>query len=420
MSLEASRRFLSLAAIYAVNQLALFVTFKVSAEVSAAPEHVALLTIHSVGSFVSQLADLGYSRPAYRNIARMESLSAQADYFFRVNLQRAIILAAVLPVVLAFTTFENAAPAAVIVLACCYVTGVALRSQWIFASHGFFGIARALEFASGGAMIGVMLLIYVGVIEPRNHVILAALALMRLAPLVLLSLAIFEKTSSARSAFVLDKEVFTESFVSTGIKAVLLFAHYSNAVLLLGFFAEAEVSDYLHAEKLFYAGLGVFAFAASDLIRLAARGVFSRLPWYWLAASVFAVTSVIVLILMQFSEFAVRIAFSEAYVSAARPLNWMLASFPFFAANVVVGNAYLSRREHDRLNLVCCAISSLGNIGVVAWAVLTRQPDVAAFGILASEALGLVTFGLALTLFGGPEGTSTPRADAPAPERVSG
>ena len=42
MSADSSRRFLSLAAIYAINQISLFVTFKVSAEIASPVAHVAL------------------------------------------------------------------------------------------------------------------------------------------------------------------------------------------------------------------------------------------------------------------------------------------------------------------------------------------------------------------------------------------
>src|SRR5215216_1333278 len=119
MSVESFRRFFSLAAIYAVNQLSLFATFKVSAEISSPVEHVALLTIHSAGVFVSLLADLGYSRPAYRNIAHLESVPEQASYYFRVNIQRTLILAAVLPIVLFVTNIGDAASPLALVLGCC-------------------------------------------------------------------------------------------------------------------------------------------------------------------------------------------------------------------------------------------------------------------------------------------------------------
>jgi hypothetical protein len=390
MSADSSRRFLSLAAIYAINQISLFVTFKVSAEIASPVAHVALLAIHSVGSFVSQLADLGYSRPAYRNIAHLESVSAQADYYVRVNLQRALILAVVLPVVVAFTSFGDSATQLTLALGCCYVVGVALRSQWIFASHAFFALARRLEFASGLAMVALMVLIYIDAIGAGGNVILAGLALMRLAPLAILSAAILRKISAWRHAFVLDREIFVESLMSTGMKVALLFAHYSNSIMLLVFFEESQVSDYLHAEKLFYAGLGIFAFAANDIIRLAARGLFRDLPWWWLAGGMFLLAGAAVLVLTQVSGWAVALAFSDAYRSAATPLNWMLLGFPVVATNIVIANAYLFTRSHDRLNLVCAVLSALANVAVVACAVSSGRPNLAAFGVLATEVVGFL------------------------------
>jgi len=105
----------------------------------------------------------------------------------------------------------------------------------------------------------------------------------------------------------------------------------------------------------------------------------------------------VVLVAMQVSGFAVGLAFSDAYLSAATPLNWMLVGFPFFAANVVIGNAYLSTRQYDRLSLVCCAIAATANVAVVAWAVLSKHPNYAAFGVLASEGLGLLVLIVAIT-----------------------
>src|SRR5215208_2579110 len=81
--------------VYVTNTASLFVAFKAAALTLSPSQNVLLLSIHSVSMFVSQASDLGYSRPAYRNLAQRPELAEQAKYYYGVNLQRFDI--AVLP-----------------------------------------------------------------------------------------------------------------------------------------------------------------------------------------------------------------------------------------------------------------------------------------------------------------------------------
>ena len=60
-----SRLYLMLV-LYVANTASLFIAFKAAALTLSPSQNVLLLSIHAVSMFASQVADLGYSRPAYR------------------------------------------------------------------------------------------------------------------------------------------------------------------------------------------------------------------------------------------------------------------------------------------------------------------------------------------------------------------
>jgi hypothetical protein len=77
--------------LYVTNTASLFVAFRASALTLRPSQNVLLLSIHSVGMFASQVSDLGYSRPAYRNLAQRPELAEQASYYYKVDFQRFLI-----------------------------------------------------------------------------------------------------------------------------------------------------------------------------------------------------------------------------------------------------------------------------------------------------------------------------------------
>jgi len=89
------------------------------------------------------------------------------------------------------------------------------------------------------------------------------------------------------------------------------------------------------------------------------------------------------------APFFLKLLFSADYVSAAEPLRWMLIGFPLLSTNMMLENAYVYLRRHDGFALKAALVASLGNLLTVAAAYSMMRPDVAAFGVLASEGASL-------------------------------
>ena len=375
-------------ALYVTNTASLFVAFKASALTLSPSQNVLLLSIHSVCMFVSQVSDLGYSRPAYRNLAQRPELAEQASYYYKVNFQRFLIMLFCLPIAYVFMPISEQTLLAI--LGILLVVGFSLRSPWLVAANAslfrLYSISEIICSSLAVAIfIGIILLEY----RPTLIVILSILVAARLGPVLLVSERLFRYVSSA-AVFRLDRDIFRESLASLGIKLIMLGSHWSNGFFLVVLFTQGEVGMYLQADKLFYAGVGSFAFLSQELVRLATAGHFERVRWYVLAASCFLISSVVALCFAISAPFFLKLAFSASYVAAAEPLRWMLIGFPLLATNFTLANAYLHHRRHDGFALRVASIAAFANLLIVAAAYFTMHPNAAAFGVIASEGAVLV------------------------------
>jgi O-antigen/teichoic acid export membrane protein len=380
--------------LYVANTASLFVAFKAAALTLSPSQNVLLLSIHSVSMFASQVADLGYSRPANRNLAQRPELAEQASYYFKVNVQRFLMMLLCLPVAYVFMpTSGQTLPA---ILGVLLVIGFSLRSPWLVAANArLFRLYSASEIIfSSLAVTSFAAIIFLGY-QPTLVVILSILVASRLGSVLLVSERLFHYISPA-VVFRLDRDIFRESLDSLGIRLILLGSHWSNGLFVVVLFTQAEVGMYLQADKLFYAGVGSFAFLAQELVRLATAGHFQRVRWYVLGASCFALFSVVSIFFALTAPFFLKLVFSASYVGATEPLRWMLLGFPILATNFTLGNAYLHHRRHDGFALKLCSLAAFGNLLTVATAYFMMRPNAAAFGVIASE--GAVFLFMAYTL----------------------
>jgi hypothetical protein len=379
--------------LYVANTASLFVAFKAAALTLSSGQNVLLLSIHSVTMFVSQVSDLGYSRPAYRNLAQRPELAEQASYYYKVNFQRFLIMLFCLPIAYFFMPISG--QTLVPILGMLLVVGFSLRSPWLVAANAslfrLYSISEIICSSLAVAIfVGIMLLEY----HPTLIVILSILVAARLGPILLVSERLFRYVSSA-VVFRLDRDIFRESLASLGIKLIMLGSHWSNGFFLVVLFTQAELGLYLQADKLFYAGVGSFAFLSQELVRLAIAGHFQRVRWYALAAGCFLVSSVAAICFAISAPFFLKLLFSASYVAAAEPLRWMLIGFPLLATNFTLGNVYLHHRRHDGFALKLASLAVFANLFTVAAAYFLMRPNAAAFGVIASE--GTVFLFLAFT-----------------------
>jgi hypothetical protein len=374
--------------VYVANTASLFLAFKAAALTLSTSQNVLLLSIHSVSMFVAQVSDLGYSRPAYRNLAQRPQIAEQARYYYSVNVQRFLIMLVCLPLACVFMPVSG--QPLVLILAVLLVVGFSLRSQWLVAATPKLFRAYTISeilFSSlaVGVFVGIILLEY----HPTLIVILSIVVAARLGPVILVSERLFRYVSSA-AVLRFDRDIFRESLASLGIKLILLASHYSNGFFIIVLFTQSEVGMYLQADKLFYAGVGSFAFLSQEVVRLATAGHFKRVPWYVSAAVCFLVFSVLAIAFAISAPFFLKLVFSEVYVAAAEPLRWMLMGFPVMATNMILGNAYLHHRRHDGLIVKIACYATLGNLLTLAAVYFMMQPNAAAFGVIASESAALV------------------------------
>jgi hypothetical protein len=374
--------------VYVTNTASLFLGFKAGAMTLSPSQNVLLLSVHSVSMFVAQVSDLGYSRPAYRNLAQRPQLAEQAKYYYRVNFQRFLIMLFCLPIACIFIPATG--QPSVLILGVLLVVGFSLRSPWLVAASPrlfrTYTISEIIFSSLAAAVfVGIILLEY----RPTLTVVLAILVAARLGPVLLVSERLFRYISSA-AVFRFDRGIFHESLASLGIKLILLASHNSNGFFLIVLFTQSEIGLYLQADKLFYAGVGSFAFLSQEVVRLAAAGHFQRVRWYVLAASCFLVSSVVAICFAISAPFFLKLVFSEDYITAAEPLRWMLIGFPLMATNIVLGNAYLHHRRYDGLLIKDAALAAIGNLLTLAAVYFMMQPNAAAFGVLASEGAGFV------------------------------
>jgi O-antigen/teichoic acid export membrane protein len=395
--------------VYVTNTASLFVAFKASALTLSPSQNVLLLSIHSVSMFVSQVSDLGYSRPAYRNLAQRPELAEQAQYYYSVNFQRFLIMLFCLPMAYVFMPISE--QPLIIIPAILLVVGFSLRSPWLVAANASlfrtYSISEIIFSSLAAAIfVAIILLEY----QPTLVVILSILVAARLGPVIFVSERLFRYVSSA-AMFRFDRDIFRESLASLGIKLILLASHNSNGFFLVVLFTQSEVGMYLQADKLFYAAVGSFAFMCQEVVRLAIAGHFQRVPWYVLAAGCFLISSVLAICFAISAPFFLKLVFSASYVAAAEPLRWMLIGFPVMATNMILANAYVHHRRHDGFVLKCASFAALGNLLTVAAAYCLMQPNAAAFGVIASEGAGFVFLVSALRKGGVQiEGDSAPKA----------
>lgn len=388
-----SRLYLMLV-LYVANTASLFVAFKAAALTLSHSQNVLLLSIHAVSMFASQVADLGYSRPAYRNLAQRPQVADQAAYYYKVNFQRFLIMLLCLPIAYMYMpTSGQKLPA---VLGILLVVGFSLRSPWLVAANtSLFRLYSISEIIFSSLAVAIYVAIILLRYQPTLIVILSILVASRLGSVLLVSERLFRYVS-LKTVFHLDRDIFRESLDSLSIRLIMLGSHWSNGLFLVVLFTQTHVGLYLQADKLFYAGVGSFAFLSQELVRLATAGHFQRVRWFVLGASCFVASSVVSIFFAMTAPFFLKLVFSANYVDAAEPLRWMLLGFPLLATNFTLGNAYLHHRRHDGFALKLASVAAIGNLLVVAVAYATMRPNVAAFGVLASE--GAVFLLLAYTL----------------------
>jgi hypothetical protein len=370
--------------LYLANTASLFVAFKAAALTLSPSQNVLLLSIHSVSMFASQVADLGYSRPAYRNLAQRPELAEQASYYFKVNVQRFLMMLLCLPFVYVYMpTSGQTLPS---VLGILLVVGFSLRSPWLVAANArLFRLYSVSEIIFSSLAVAIFVAIILLKYQPTLIVILSILVASRLGSVLLVSERLFRYVSAA-VVFRLDRDIFRESLDSLGIRLIMLGSHWSNGLFLVVLFTQAEVGLYLQADKLFYAGVGSFAFLSQELVRLATAGHFQRVRWYVLGAICFVAASVVSVFFAFTAPFFLKLVFSASYVGAAEPLRCMLLGFPLLATNFTLGNAYLHHRRHDGFALKLASLAAIGNLLTVAAAYFMMRPNAAAFGVIASEA----------------------------------
>jgi O-antigen/teichoic acid export membrane protein len=374
--------------VYVTNTASLFLGFKAAALTLSPSQNVLLLSIHSISMFVAQVSDLGYSRPAYRNLAQRPQLAEQAKYYYRVNFQRFLVMLFCLPIACVFIPVTE--QPSVLILAVLLAVGFSLRSPWLVAAtpklFRTYTISEIIFSSLAAAVFaGIILLEY----HATLIIVLSILVAARLGPVMLISERLFRYVSSV-AVFRFDRDIFHESLASLGIKLILLVSHNSNGFFLVVLFTQSEIGLYLQADKLFYAGVGTFAFLSQEVVRLATAGHFRRVRWHVLAASCFLVSSVVAICFGLSAPFFLRLVFSEAYVAAAEPLRWMLIGFPLLATNFTLANVYLHHRSHDGFSLKVAAFAAISNLLTLAAVYFMMKPNAAAFGVLASEGAGFV------------------------------
>jgi O-antigen/teichoic acid export membrane protein len=373
--------------VYLTNTASLFAAFKAAALTLSPSQNVLLLSIHTVSMFVSQLSDFGYSRPAYRNLAQRPELAEQARYYYSVNFQRFLIMLFCLPIAYFFMPVSE--QPLIIVPGLLLIVALSLRSQWLAAADAsLFRTYSISEIIFSSLSIAIFVATILLEYRPTLIVILSILVAARLGPVILVSERLFRYLPSG---FVLrfDRDIFRESLASLGIKLILFASHNFNGFFLVMLFTQSEIGLYLQADKLFYAGVGTFVFLSQDTVRLAIAGHFRRVPWYVLAVSSLLIASVVAICFAITAPFFLKLLFSADYVSAAEPLRWMLIGFPLLATNIMLDNAYVYLRRHDGFALKAALVASLGNLLIVAAAYSMKRPDVAAFGVVASEGASL-------------------------------
>ncbi len=381
-------------ALYVANTATLFVAFKAAALTLSPSQNVLLLSIHSVSMFASQVADLGYSRPAYRNLAQRPDPKEQANYYYKVNFQRFLIMLLCIPVAYAYMpTSGQQLPT---VLGVLLIVGFSLRSPWLIAANaGFFRLYSVSEIIFSSVAAAIFVAIILLGYHPTLAVILTILVASKLGSVLLVSERLFHYVSST-VVFRFDRDILYESLDSLGIRLIMLGSHWSNGLFLVVLFTQADVGLYLQADKLFYAGVGSFAFLAQELVRLATAGHFLRVRWYIFAAICFVVSAVVSIFFAHTAPFFLKLMFSASYVGATEPLRWMMLGFPLLATNFALGNAYLHHRRHDGFALKMASLAAFANLLTVAAAYFMARPNVAAFGVVASE--GAVFLLVAYTL----------------------
>jgi O-antigen/teichoic acid export membrane protein len=231
---------------------------------------------------------------------------------------------------------------------------------------------------------------------------------------MLISERLFRHVSLA-TALRFDRNIFRESLASLGIKLLLLVSHYSNGFFVIVFFTQSELGLYLQADKLFYAGVGTFAFLSQEVVRLATAGHFQRVPWYILAATCLLISSVVTICFWISAPFFLKLVFSETYVAAAEPLRWMLIGFPLMATNMILANAYVHHRRYDALMLKTASFAALGNLLTVAAIYFMMRPNAAAFGVIASEGAAF-----AFLIYAFRKGVQTEGENAPKAKKHAG
>jgi hypothetical protein len=381
-------RLLLMVFVYVTSTASLFLAFKAAALTLSTSQNVLLLSIHSVCIFASQVSDLGYSRPAYRNLAQRSQPAEQAKYYFGVNFQRFLIMLFCLPLACFFMPVSGQPLA--LILGVLLVVGFSLRSPWLVAATPKLFHTYAVSeiiFSSLAVVIfaGIILLEY----HPTLVIVLGILVAARLCPVILISERLFRYFSST-AAPRFDRDIFRESLASLSIKLILLVSHNSNGFFIIVLFTQSEIGMYLQADKLFYAGVGAFAFLSQEVVRLAAAGHFQRVPWYVSAASCFLVSAVLAICFAMSAPFFLELVFSDSYVAAAEPLRWMLIGFPLMATNMVLVNAYLHQRRHDGYIVKAACYAALGNLLILATVYFMMRPNAVAFGVIASEGTALV------------------------------
>jgi len=374
--------------VYVTNTASLFLAFKAAALTLSPSQNVLLLSIHSVSMFVSQVSDLGYSRPAYRNLAQRPRLADQAKYYYSVNFQRFLIMLVCLPI--ACVLMPVSGQPLVLILAVLLVVGFSLRSPWLVAATPrLFRMYTISEIIFSSLAVAIFVGIILFEYRPTLIVILSMLVAARLAPVILVSERLFRYVSSA-AVLRFDRDIFHESLASLGVKLILLASHTSNGFFVIVLFTQSEVGMYLQADKLFYAGVGTFAFMSQEVVRLATAGHFRQVRWYVLAASCFIISSVLAICFAIAAPFFLTLVFSKTYVAAAEPLRWMLIGFPLMATNVILANAYFHHRRYDGLWIKASFFAALGNLLTLAAVYFIMQPNAAAFGVIASEGAAFV------------------------------
>lgn len=223
LSSSARRTILSILT-YVLNQAAILALFKISAVHLEVAENVSVIAIHSLGVFVTLLVDLGYSRPAYRYVAHENDPTRQASYYFRVNLQRLVILTVSIPFLFAYLTYRLNLNLGSQLFAILYIVVISLRSPWMMASDIHFSKTVLSELASGLLLLGFSLLIWEGDFlgEIKASTLIGAISVARLLPFLALATSLFVPQKDYRDLRRWDWQIWQESILYAGIRLVLL------------------------------------------------------------------------------------------------------------------------------------------------------------------------------------------------------